>query len=251
MAVPVYSPISDAEIEPGDDALATVFIRLRDNPLALLGVDTADVAPTFNPPSSLQLESSDNGVVGYNTVGLDAYTSWLTIADDSLPGELGLFVFDYTSSTMRLAFSLSGGISSLLLDEDVPGQDTFSSSNTHYMVLVSPIYSGGAFAGIRLNVANGNKFRYLKDNVALDSGITMSGVFYNVPSVDLAPSSDNLLWKVDGAISGYGKNELRMEVQTVGNLQQIRFRTITTAPLSRASSTMYWAWTRFKLRLKD
>lgn len=50
MPVPVYAPITDAEVSPEAPITSSLMFRLRDNFLAILGIDNTNPAPVFQPP---------------------------------------------------------------------------------------------------------------------------------------------------------------------------------------------------------
>jgi hypothetical protein len=48
MAIPTYAVIADSEIDPESPLTSSLMFRLRDNILALLGIDPATPSPTMN-----------------------------------------------------------------------------------------------------------------------------------------------------------------------------------------------------------
>lgn len=64
MAVPVYSVIADSEIDPESPATSSLFFRLRDNILSLLGIDPATVSPVVDGFPSAELSFLTLGVWG-------------------------------------------------------------------------------------------------------------------------------------------------------------------------------------------
>lgn len=76
MAVPTYAPILDSEIQPGDSALASVFIRLRNNQLAAMNVDSDDTDPQPVAPYDFAVDSDDYAKVTGGTAALPPRTIW-------------------------------------------------------------------------------------------------------------------------------------------------------------------------------
>lgn len=52
MPVPTYSRIDDSEIDPESPITTSLMTRLRDNFLAIMGIDTTATAPSFTLPAS-------------------------------------------------------------------------------------------------------------------------------------------------------------------------------------------------------
>lgn len=78
MAVPTYRQIADSEIDPNSPITSRLVTALRNNVLALLGIDTATASPTFTLPPSSEAVSD---VLTFSAVANDtATTSTLTIS---------------------------------------------------------------------------------------------------------------------------------------------------------------------------
>jgi hypothetical protein len=60
MPIPTYSVIADSEIDPESPITTSLMFRLRDNVLAILGIDPATPSPVFTiPPSTLEAVGPD------------------------------------------------------------------------------------------------------------------------------------------------------------------------------------------------
>ncbi len=210
MSVPVYSPISDAEIAPGQDPLATVLIRLRDNPLAILGVDTTDPAPTINPACQLEIFDAEyaTAMVGISNANAtdDDYTGWVNICDDASPGEL---------SMSRFLFIMN-------LDATAGYQQLLG------YAIVRPIFIAGAFDHFVMeNMYEGTW------NPRLGAGPWTGLVPYNasftIAETDVQTIVEN--------VQANGSGKIEMETRVVSGVHQIRFHntvTMTIPPYGRA-----------------
>lgn len=86
MTVPTYAPILDSELEPGDSALASVFVRLRNNQLAAMNVDSGDTAPSPIAPYDFVIDNTDYAAIATGDVSstIDPRPVW----DEADPSEL-------------------------------------------------------------------------------------------------------------------------------------------------------------------
>lgn len=235
MAIPIFSPISDGEIAPGQDPTASVFVRLRDNPLAILGVDTADPAPVVNPPS--QLVYADDGAVAdltwpTDTAPADRYSAWIEIANGTDVGRLEFIALTLSVRLWRIAF---GNRAQLQLSwGDLDAAFVPNTTAKTYATVMSAIYSGDAFAGVRL--VNMDETTYENSASPLDTSPTFGGALHTAASLDLAPSATSLLLQIDGSGTGHGIASLYIEHQTVGDSQQVRFHGVTTGTFAEAEA---------------
>ncbi len=221
MAVPTFAAISDSEIAPGDPALSSVFVRLRNNPLAVFGVDTSDPSPSVNPPR--QLVYSDNydsdgiNISGASTSGI-TNGPWINLCDDDDVGSI------FRVRAMRPSSILSVSIS---INSSSPSFDNSltNSSGTvvppptgdfiGYAMLFSPVYSAGAFAGVEVLMENLHPFTQSLTAPAVASGIILDGG----PAI-VAPNATEDLLRIT---TGVQYVALKMQHQTVGSLQRFRF----------------------------
>jgi hypothetical protein len=78
MPVPSYAVIADSEIDPESPVTSSLMFRLRDNILAILGIDPSDPTPTFTlSPSLLQLVETTTLVAAAGTDTAEARISHL------------------------------------------------------------------------------------------------------------------------------------------------------------------------------
>jgi len=80
MPIPTYSVIADNEIDPESPLTTWLMFRLRDNALAVLGIDPADPAPVFTIPPSVQ-EAAGAGVLFASGSGATATTAEFVISE--------------------------------------------------------------------------------------------------------------------------------------------------------------------------
>lgn len=246
MAIPIFSPISDGEIAPGQDPTASVFVRLRDNPLAILGVDTADPAPVVNPPSQLVYADSlsDNNELAWPTTTApdDRYSAWIEIANGASVGCLEFIAFSFSVGMQRSSGGTRATLSLSWADLDAAFTPN-NNANKFYRTAMSAVYSGESFAGVRL--ANLNETTYENNNFPIDNTPVFGGLLHTGSGFDLAPNATAMLLQIDASNTGYGIASLYIEHRTAGNSQQIRFHGVTTGAFTAAAAAAARSFTRF------
>jgi hypothetical protein len=150
MPIPTWSVIADNEIDPESPITTSLMFRLRDNVLAVLGIDPADPAPVFTiPPSTQQAELNDTfWATGAGVAITTAEMIVSVVADDVEWVELAHSGMFFTNDVplggvaphvgSKTAFSDTGGVNHAYLIVAVE------------LSLIDVIYSGGVPTGVRI-----------------------------------------------------------------------------------------------------
>jgi hypothetical protein len=251
MSVPTYAPILDSEIEPGDVALASIFVRLRNNPLAVFGVDTNDPAPSINPPR--QFVEEEDIVLGSSVSVVSTTTqtvtgAWIKLCDDTSVGTLvEMKVGKGANNDVQLGLSQNSSpatwANQIKNESGTSGLPPPTGNFWRNQVWITPIYTAGAFAGIAFVTDSDNAPDTTLVAPAVASGILLSGT----PAV-AAPNTTTDLVRIDRLAQ---HAEVQIEHQTVGTEQQVRLKINTVLDgTGKGSATCSFEGTRSVVELK-
>lgn len=246
MAIPTYAPILDSEIEPGDTALANIFVRLRDNPLAVMGVDTTDPSPNVDPPRQVEFVAStpfEQHSWSNQTTPASLVGSWMDLCDEDDIGSLGVVVL--RGSTARaLTLETSTDQHSFRLYDGSGGAPPWATTINH-SVLVSPVFTSGVFSGVQLSLETLSA--PIQYNFSSGVGVVFSGALAAGDCI-VAPSAVTILLKI--AI-GARYVSLSIEHRVVGTMHQVRFLSDTAPSASIYADTLFeWNSVRYNTALK-
>lgn len=174
MPIPTYSVIDDNEIDPESPLTTSLMFRLRDNVLAVLGIDPADPAPVFTIPPSVE-KAEGVGVFfaqGYGASDTTAEQIVSVIADDVEWIELGNAGY-------------AGAIGGAGVLPHIGAHDNTPELNTGYNIsLIEVLYSASVPTGVRI-VAHWAAITATPSSPAIttyDVTITLANTYQNVIS---------------------------------------------------------------------
>lgn len=151
MAVPTYNPIADSEIDPESPITSSLMRRLRDNFLALFGIDPTDPAPVIGLPPSY-ITSVTDGVMSAQG-GAGASTTFtsneIEISDTTYQLE-SIFVVRGRSGTVGGSASTDFNIALGNVFWSVSDADILNFA----LDFIETQYSSGTVTGVRIAATN-------------------------------------------------------------------------------------------------
>jgi hypothetical protein len=150
MPIPTWSVIADNEIDPESPITTSLMFRLRDNVLAVLGIDPADPAPVFTiPPSVAKAELNDIFYAAASGAAVATAEMIVSVlADDVEWIELAHSGYQATDDVPDLTV---GGVSPHVGSLSLPGSGNPSALvGSTELSLIDVIYSSGVPTGVRI-----------------------------------------------------------------------------------------------------
>lgn len=217
MPVPTYSPILDSELQAGDDALSTIFVRLRDNPLAVFGVDTTDPAPTVDPPRQFVYDKHgvDSPYINNASVDTTVTGAWVDLCDESLVGHRCSLEAAIAIQIKRNA--APSEVQSFLFVSGTPATGSPPAGDyIQHRLQFTPVFAAGVFSGVDAFWDNGFTPTQFGDPGGVYTGALVGGSC-------LAPASTTtLLLKATSGTYSTVWSQMSLEHRKVGTVHQIR-----------------------------
>lgn len=210
MPIPSWNVIADSEIDPESPLTSSLMFRLRDNVLALLGVDPADPAPAFTIPAS------------YMHPDTAASMGCGTSSQNSTSTGAEVIVAHINSSLETVEV-----IHALLDNQATVGANPPYEAQISGL-MIRPIWSSGTCTGIRIaagvltEVAGNSINPEGLDNTAAEVTITLADSWQEVQTLDRAGLEDCFIEAKARADSDYVY--LQFRCRTVSNLTVVLVR---------------------------
>jgi len=190
MPVPIYTPILDSEIEPGDEPLASIFVRLRNNYLAAMGVDSTNPTPIVVP----QYDFEDSNEDYYQDSGAAAPGGAVSIIgatkefySKTNPSELDVTIYDTRLSALHSSGNLSLTLR-LYVTADSTGGASISGASINGAIRLQREASGRTLSSAYFPImygSNGPPLINLCSGISIASGASLAVALYNTERGDM------------------------------------------------------------------
>lgn len=183
MPVPTYSVIADSEIDPESPITESLMRRLRDNVLAVLGIDPATPSPSFTlaPSYMTRTDSSTHSIVtnGPTVTGTEVSFARELSASETFKfsgysiSEGGLYGPEQINVTRFELVWSAGAPTSLIVDTDEPQSVTIAVDNAYHAIDSGTYNSGSNTYTVEAKVRYSGGIAYIQFR------ISCTGVFEN------------------------------------------------------------------------
>jgi hypothetical protein len=183
MPIPTWSVIADNEIDPESPITTSLMFRLRDNVLAVLGIDPADPAPVFTiPPSTERAELASSWYASGSSGALTAAEQIVSVIDDDVEWiELG---HDAFWQNVTASYNVGGVCPHVGSFDGITEHGIFYAME---VTLVDVLYSAGVPTGVRVVVnskEHTGSFTFVREvyDVTITLANTWQTIFPNMGS---------------------------------------------------------------------